>query len=357
MSARSMVSGEPTRAEAELAWGRLHQERTNPAIPWRDLSAYRKGNNGVSYCFTFDSGRSGPHLVITGLTHGNEPSGREAILMLLDKDVRPLIGKLSLCLMNIDAAHGSNGVDPYGIRFLDDDLNRVWDDAILDGDGNSREVRRARELRPLIASADRLLDIHSTPYEAAPFYILDPGTREARLAEALGGPRTFVTYGRDSGSAHRATVVNYVAKCQGSAGLGIGVESGLFFAAESAACAKTMAARFLHLFGVISAQTLAELSCWSDSRPKQRLTLLFPEIVQTNDIALLFRPETYAPYAVGAIVGYDGDRAIRAPFDGAVPMWLKQTFEAGVQGFMWARKEPGECEAAQLETTMEEKQT
>jgi hypothetical protein len=67
--------------------------------------------------------------------------------------------------------------------------------------------------------------------------------------------------------------------------------------------------------------------------------VLAPEVATTADIKLLFRPESFAPYAKGAIVGWDGDRPMTAPFDGAVPLWIKQTFVAGEQAFMWARHE------------------
>jgi hypothetical protein len=80
-------------------------------------------------------------------------------------------------------------------------------------------------------------------------------------------------------------------------------------------------------------------SSWDDPTPPRRLTVLAPEIATTADVALLFRPESFAPYPEGAIVGWDGERPIRAPFDGAVPLWIKQTFVAGQQAFMWARHE------------------
>ena len=37
-----------------------------------DLSAYRKGNTGIDYITTFDSGKPGPHVMVNAVTHGNE---------------------------------------------------------------------------------------------------------------------------------------------------------------------------------------------------------------------------------------------------------------------------------------------
>jgi hypothetical protein len=154
------------RKAAEAAMARLHAARLDCQIPFRDLSAYERGNAGIRYAYTFDSGKPGPHVLITGLSHGNEPGGRESVTTLIDRAIVPLRGKLSLALLNIDAYYASNGVDPYGTRFVETDFNRVWDPAILDSDKDTVELRRAREVRPLVDSADVLLDIHATPYDA-----------------------------------------------------------------------------------------------------------------------------------------------------------------------------------------------
>lgn len=41
-------------------------------------------------------------------------------------------------------------------------------------------------------------------------------------------------------------------------------------------------------------------------------------------------------------MAFDGDRPIAAPLDRAVPMWIKQKFEANIQAFMWGRHETEE---------------
>ena len=44
-----------------------------------DIAPYRKGNTGVDYFTTFDSGHSGPHVVLTAIVHGNELCGALAL--------------------------------------------------------------------------------------------------------------------------------------------------------------------------------------------------------------------------------------------------------------------------------------
>ena len=116
------------------------------------------------------------------------------------------IGRLSLAICNVAAYGATNGVDPYGTRFVEEDFNRVWLDEILDSDRRSIELDRARELRPLVAAADVLLDLHATPYEATPFHVLRPGSRSVALARKLG-PHTRFLF--NQGSAHSPTLSNY----------------------------------------------------------------------------------------------------------------------------------------------------
>ena len=69
----------------------------------RDLSAYRAGNIGIDYVHRFESGKPGPHVMINGLTHGNEFCGMVAVCHLLDRGVRPKVGTLTLSFANVAA--------------------------------------------------------------------------------------------------------------------------------------------------------------------------------------------------------------------------------------------------------------
>lgn len=57
--------------------------------------------------------------------------------------------------------------------------------------------------------------------------------------------------------------------------------------------------RLLHDIGLVAPDALTELQTWSDPGPVRRVRVLYPEIVETTDIALLFRPETFRPYKRG----------------------------------------------------------
>jgi hypothetical protein len=128
----------------------------------RDLSPYRRGNTGIDYVHRFESGRPGPHVLVNALTHGNEFCGMVAATHLLDSGVRPLIGTLTVSFANVAAYESFDPARPLDSRQLVHNLNRIWSSAWLDGAEDSPELRRARELRPAVAAADHILDIHST---------------------------------------------------------------------------------------------------------------------------------------------------------------------------------------------------
>ena len=136
----------------------------------RDLSAYREGNVGVPYVHRFDSGRPGPQVLINALTHGNEFCGMVAACHLLDSGVRPLQGTLTVSFANVAAYESFDTARPFDSRQLVHNLNRIWSPEWLDGPEQSPELQRARELRPVVAAADHILDIHSTSQPVQPFW-------------------------------------------------------------------------------------------------------------------------------------------------------------------------------------------
>ena len=65
-----------------------------------DIEPYRKGNTGIEFVTSFDSGVPGPHVAINAITHGNEICGAIALDALLKQGVRPVKGKLSFAFVN-----------------------------------------------------------------------------------------------------------------------------------------------------------------------------------------------------------------------------------------------------------------
>ena len=324
------------RTVADQVTAELQQERIEAQIRQRDLSPFARGNAGIPYAFSFDSGRPGPHVLITSLAHGNEPGGLEAVITLLERRVRPEGGRLSLTICNVTAYEATNGVDPYGRRFVDEDFNRVWLDEILDSDRTSVELSRARELRPLVASADFLLDLHATPYEATPFHVLRPGSRSVALAQRLG-PRTRFLF--NQGSAHSPTLSNYGQfSAPGGEATGLSLECGLFFARSGKDVALSTVIELLHLTGLLSGDAGRDLMAWRDRGPQRTFVIESVQPTQSGRVQFLSKPGNFRRFRKGEVAAFDGDDPLVAPFEGALPLWIKQDFIAGEQAFMWARQ-------------------
>jgi predicted deacylase len=158
-----------------------------------DLRRWRDGGTGVDHVHLRDSGQPGPTVMLQALTHGNELCGALALDWLLRHDVRPLRGRLVMAFANVQAFQQFDAAQPFVSRYVDEDMNRIWDDSVLLGPRTSVELRRARELRPFIDGADLLLDLHSMQEPGAPALTICGMTdKSVPLARALGQPATLL---------------------------------------------------------------------------------------------------------------------------------------------------------------------
>ena len=171
-----------------------------------DLSPWRQGNTGIAFATTIRAVRPGPHALIMALMHGNELCGAHAIAYLHTHQVRPIKGQITLAFANVAAYDTFDSRRSGDARFLDEDLNRVWRTEILDGQQTSRELRRARELRPLVESADYLLDLHAMENTGPPLVLTGLTERAVDLATRIGVPEYIV---RDGGHANGTRLRDY----------------------------------------------------------------------------------------------------------------------------------------------------
>src|SRR3546814_4863613 len=158
------------------------------------MSAYKAGNTGSAYATTFGGGRSGPHVLVNAVTHGNELCGAIAVDLLFRENVRPTRGRLTLSFANVGAYHRFDPANPTASRFVDEDFNRLWSPAVLDGPRDSAELRRARAMRPLLDTADFLYDIHSMQTAVAPLMMAGPLAKGRDLPRALGIPEHLCSH-------------------------------------------------------------------------------------------------------------------------------------------------------------------
>ena len=152
------------------------------------IDEWLPGNCGVPGFQHFNTTRPGPHVLITALMHGNEIAGAIVLDELLRANLRPRRGKLTLGFLNLAAFARFDTAQPTASRFIDEDMNRLWDQAILEGTRDSIELARAREVRPIVDSADILLDLHSMLWPSEPLILSGPTAKGRGLARAIGTP-------------------------------------------------------------------------------------------------------------------------------------------------------------------------
>ncbi|TXH46863.1 MAG: succinylglutamate desuccinylase [Burkholderiaceae bacterium] len=299
----------------------------------RDLSAYRAGNTGVPYVHRFHSGQPGPHVLVNALTHGNEFCGMVAACHLLDAGVRPLRGTLTISFANVAAYESFDTSKPFDSRQLVHNLNRIWSDAWLGGAEHSPELARARELRPVVAAADHILDIHSTSQPVQPFWVYPDRPRNAAAALAIGELAVHLVMPQGLGSG-TPLIQHGRHGTADFAGVGLVAECGQHFQQASADRAIRVARRFLAHFGLIAPEP------WPPAEPAQRYQLLQTVVIQTPAFRFT-RPligfETCGP---GELIATDGPTQIHAPADGCTVLMPARTAIVGREGVYLARALP-----------------
>lgn len=303
------------------------------SVPDRpDIERFRAGNAGVPFVWSFFSATPGPHVLVNALTHGNEPCGAVAVSRLLDMTLRPRCGRLTLSFANVEAYAAWRAGRDLPARYLDRDLNRLWRDDWIDADATSREAARARELRPVFAGADILLDLHSTAHTPRPFFVIADMPKTRRLADAMAWPpdqqlmpggciegRHLIDYGRFSDPDDPAVAVT--------------VECGRHDDAASASVALAAALRFLAVTGVLAPADAVPAP--PPAGPLRRYRTVAPCVVRSDRFELLVPVDGFVDVRAGDVVALDGGEPVRAPFDATI-LAPRPDPARGTPAFIWS---------------------
>ena len=276
-----------------------------------DLYEWRAGNIGIPGVTTRDSGVPGPHAVLLAITHGNEIGGAIALDRLLRAGLVPSAGRISFAFVNISAYDRFDPAHPTASRFIDEDLNRIWDESVLDGPRQSIELNRARELRPLIDTADVLLDIHSMLWDADPLMLCGGSARGRDLARQIGAPPLIVA---DVGHANGKRIIDYTRFVQPGVPYAANlVEAGQHWQPSTVAVALDCVAGLLRGMGMVG----PEAPLPSATAVPQRMA----EVTQTVTAATI-KFAFVQPWRGGDIVperntvlAMEGETEIRTPHD------------------------------------------
>lgn len=298
----------------------------------RDLTPYRKGNVGVDYVHSFDSGRAGPHVLINALTHGNEFCGMVAATHLLDTGVRPLAGTLTVSFANVAAYESFHPERPFESRQLVHNLNRIWSAAWLDGPEDSPELSRARAMRPVVAAADHVLDLHSTSSDVQPFWVYPDFERNGRAALALGRPSVHMVMPQGLGSG-TPLIQHGLHGSAGHHGVALVAECGQHFKQATGQTAIAVALDFLARFGLVEREV-------APPPPQQRFELLRTCLVQTPAFRFTRPLVGFEVFAEGDLIAVDGELEIRAPCPDCTVLMPARKPTVGREGVYLTRPMP-----------------
>lgn len=258
---------------------------------------------------THGAGTSSLHLVIGSMVHGDECGSLPGVVRVMQELVdgtRTFAGKVTFFVGNPEAGLA-------GRRFLQADLNRVF----VPEPPDNHEGRRARELKPILDSADVFLDLHQTILPTAqPFWIFPfqiPGWRWAR---ALGAASVWVTRHPDQNFSLEGCCADEFVRLAGKPGITLEL-SQRGFGNGGEQLAYDVITRALTIGDAVEAGgSLAELA---EGKPE----IAFYETAHRERFATLdhaLRPGlvNFAPVAVGDVLSADGTPPMVAPFDGCV---------------------------------------
>lgn len=271
-----------------------------------DISPWIAGNTGIPGFTSLRSANAGPHVVLLAITHGNEYSGAIVLDRLLRNPLAPAVGTLTLGFVNLEAFARFDPKRPTASRFVDEDLNRVWEDTVLNGPRRSRELDRAREIRPLIDSADVLLDLHSMLWPADPLILSGSTAAGLKLARSIGTPELIVA---DDGHANGRRIIDYARFMNTGAAANL-LEAGQHWVPETIDTAFNSVVALLRHLG------MAELTPTTTPRPQRfaRVTTTVTAASKQFSFTQSYRGGDVIPRR-NSLIAMDGDREIRTPHD------------------------------------------
>lgn len=314
-------------------------------LPAPDIGAWRAGNTGTEGVWHFDSGLPGRHVMLSALVHGNELCGAWALKGLLEAGLRPARGKLTLAFCNLTAFDRFDPQSHDASRFTDEDLNRQWLDERMDA-GDTNERRRAAALRPFVAQADWLLDIHSMHEPSAPLLLTGIQPRNLQLAHAMRSPEHVVV---DAGHKDGVRMRDYGRFGLGDAEAGdtrsLLIECGFHGDPASRAVAQDQCVRFLEQSGVLGADALAQqLPGWRlPDAPRQWALEVTGPVVATSSAFRFVAPYTGLEVIekAGTVIGDNDGVPVTTPYDDCVlVMPSVRQARAGVTVVRYATRRP-----------------
>ncbi|APH56438.1 Hypothetical protein GbCGDNIH6_0633 [Granulibacter bethesdensis] len=280
-----------------------------------DLDPWITGNTSIQGFTSITGPRPGPHVVLVALTHGNEIAGAIVLDQLLRQGIRPLQGRLTFGFANLAAFARFDPRQPIASRFVDEDLNRVWQNDLLETSPVASDARRkeayelcrAREIKPLIDTADVLIDLHSMLWPSRPLILCGRNRQGLELGRRAGDPALPIA---DDGHASGRRLIDYRPFSEiGTNRTALLIEGGQHWHSETVATLHKIVLNLLAALGMIPPQQKPPslTPCWSVTH-----TIM----AQTGHFTFTqpFTGGYTVPHA-GTLIAHDGDKTVRTPYD------------------------------------------
>ena len=314
-------------------------------LPAPDLSAWRAGNTGTEGVWHFDSGLPGRQVLVSALIHGNELCGAWALKGLLESGLRPQAGSLTLMFCNLAAFDRFDPANHDAARFVEQDMNRQWSDERMDA-ADSLERRRCAQLRPFVAQADWLLDLHSMHEPCAPLLLTGVQPRNLALAKQMAAPEHIVI---DAGHQDGTRMRDYgrfgLPDAQAGDSRSLLVECGFHGDPASRAVAQDQCLRFIEASGIVDGAELARLlPGWRlTDAPRQWALQVTGPVVAKNERFTFTEAFTGLEVIAraGTVIGDNDGEPVTTPYDDCVlVMPSTRQARAGVSVVRFARRRP-----------------
>ncbi len=306
------------------------------AVP--DIAPWLAGNTGIPGFTTRAGPAPGPHVVLMALTHGNEIAGAMVLDRLLRAGLTPSRGRLTFGFANLAAFARFDPAQPVASRFVDEDMNRLWDAAVLDGPRVSSELARARQMRPLIDTADVLLDLHSMLWPSDPLILCGASGKARDLARAIGVPPLVVA---DAGHVSGPRLIDYRPFADpASPRLATLVEAGQHWEPDTVAVCLASVAGLLRHLGM--AHDHPALPPPGRPAPGRFAEVTMTVTVSTAGFSFVqpFRGGEVIPRR-NTLLALDGAAEIRTPYDDCLLVMPSLRPSRGHTAIRLARLEPG----------------
>ncbi|MES2943161.1 MAG: succinylglutamate desuccinylase/aspartoacylase family protein [Pseudomonadota bacterium] len=290
-----------------------HPLQTRPP----ELAAWAASTSGLEYVHERQGDGPGPEVLVTALVHGNEYSGAIALSELLQGGWRPRRGRVTAAFCNMAAFLRFDASQPDASRFVDEDFNRVWSEQRLASPAQSCELKRARQLLPIVQRATHLLDLHSMHEPGAPLLVTGTLQRNIDFAQALATTSQVVI---DEGHADGVRMRDYgeFAAPSGER-IALLLEAGQHWELAAVQVARNTLMRFLLAAGVLDQGDVPAGWLLPDAAPPAPVLVTHRVVAQSMEFGFV-QPFTggEAISRAGTVIAFDAGREVVTPYDDCV---------------------------------------